>query len=295
MSDTPDTDAFITSQDYSPTGHQWRNFTRKLERERDEARDLHRKALSEREATEKEVDAMLERSLKAEREREEARELLAKALVRGDLALSEIKKAKEELFWSDYQDKREMQRERDEAREQIDNIRKMLSESGEAVGNGEHDYSIIDMIENLIKSKDYFVRKSDSVERECDEARKHLKEIEEYGTEEINAAIDLRRNLAQALVDLDDMQYQRDEARELAKEADLGHDMAISDLRKCETELAEATTKLAEISSLTESIVEKANALIARWDQPSWKDTAPTARFINALRIAVRAYERNLK
>ena len=38
MSDTPETDAFITSQDYSPTGHQWRNFTRKLERERDEWR-----------------------------------------------------------------------------------------------------------------------------------------------------------------------------------------------------------------------------------------------------------------
>ena len=37
MSDTPETDAFITSQDYSPTGHQWRNFTRKLERERNEA------------------------------------------------------------------------------------------------------------------------------------------------------------------------------------------------------------------------------------------------------------------
>jgi hypothetical protein len=49
------------------------------------------------------------------RERDEARELLAKALVRGDLALAETKKAKEELFWSDYQDKREMQRERDEA------------------------------------------------------------------------------------------------------------------------------------------------------------------------------------
>jgi hypothetical protein len=40
------------------------------------------------------------------------------------------------------------------------------------------------------------------------------------------------------------------------------------------------------------SIVDKANELIARWDQPSWKDTAPTARYINALRIAVRAYER---
>jgi len=37
MNNTLDTDAFIASQDYSPTGHQWRNFTRKLERERNEA------------------------------------------------------------------------------------------------------------------------------------------------------------------------------------------------------------------------------------------------------------------
>jgi hypothetical protein len=60
-------------------------------------------------------------------------------------------------------------------------------------------------------------------------------------------------------------------------------------------EISSKHTKLAEISSLTESIVERANELIARWDQPSWKDTAPTARFINALRIAVRAYEEKLK
>jgi hypothetical protein len=57
------------------------------------------------------------------RERNEARELLAKALVRGDLALSETKKAKEELFWSDCQDKREMQRELDEAREKNAKLR----------------------------------------------------------------------------------------------------------------------------------------------------------------------------
>jgi hypothetical protein len=57
----------------------------------------------------------------------------------------------------------------------------------------------------------------------------------------------------------------------------------------------EATAKLAQVSSLTESIVEKANALIARWDQPSWKDTAPTAGFINALRNAVEAYEKTPK
>jgi hypothetical protein len=56
-----------------------------LRRQREEARELHRNALREREATEKEVDAMLERSLKAEREREEAREenkKLKEALIR---------------------------------------------------------------------------------------------------------------------------------------------------------------------------------------------------------------------
>jgi hypothetical protein len=67
------------------------------------------------------VDADFARKL--ERERDEARELFAKALVRVDLALSETKKAKEELFWSDYQDKREMQRERDEAREKAERYR----------------------------------------------------------------------------------------------------------------------------------------------------------------------------
>ena len=49
------------------------------------------------------------------------------------------------------------------------------------------------------------------LERERDEAREALKHIDEYGTEEINAAVELRQKLAQALVE-------RDEAREeLAK------------------------------------------------------------------------------
>ncbi len=58
------------------------------------------------------------------------------------------------------------------AREQI---RKMLSQSGEAIGNGDHDYSIIEMVEKLIQSKNYFIKKSDSVERERDETRKQLR------------------------------------------------------------------------------------------------------------------------
>jgi len=45
------------------------------------------------------------------------------------------------------------------------------------------------------------------LERERDEAREALAEIERYGTEEINAAVRLRRKLATALVE-------RDEARE---------------------------------------------------------------------------------
>ena len=43
--------------------------------------------------------------------------------------------------------------------------------------------------------------------RERDEARESLKHISEYGTEEINAAVELRQKLATALVE-------RDEARE---------------------------------------------------------------------------------
>jgi uncharacterized coiled-coil DUF342 family protein len=45
------------------------------------------------------------------------------------------------------------------------------------------------------------------LEREREEAREALKHIEEYGTEEINAAVELRQKLASALVE-------RDEARE---------------------------------------------------------------------------------
>jgi hypothetical protein len=69
---------------------QWRDEFKadreKLIRERDEARELHRNALREREATEKEVDAMLERAHKAERERDEAREALREAW----LAMDEV-------------------------------------------------------------------------------------------------------------------------------------------------------------------------------------------------------------
>lgn len=67
------------------------------------------------------------------------------------------------------------------------------------------------------------------LERERDEAREHLREIKEYGTEEINAAVDPRQKLAAALIERDkaredatnfyakigELECERDEARAL--------------------------------------------------------------------------------
>jgi hypothetical protein len=70
-----------------------------------------------------------------------------------------------------------------------------------------------DKAERMAFSQEYmvpteFARK---LERERDEARAALADVEEYGTEEINAAFDLRRKLATALVE-------HDEEREKIKE-----------------------------------------------------------------------------
>jgi len=66
-----------------------------------------------------------------------------------------------------------------------------------------------DAAERMAYAQEYmvptdFARK---LERERDEARESLKHISEYGTDEINAAVELRQKLATALVE-------RDEARE---------------------------------------------------------------------------------
>ena len=46
----------------------------------------------------------------------------------------------------------------------------------------------------------------EATERERDEARESLKHITEYGTEEINVAVELRQKLASALVERDEVQ-----------------------------------------------------------------------------------------
>jgi gas vesicle protein len=92
------------------------------------------------------------------------------------------------------------------------------------------------------------------LERERDEAREHLREIKEYGTEEINAAVELRQKLAQALVDLDNMQDQRDLAMKVIKRLEQERDEAREELKnemkwhhQTHKELIEAQCKLLDI------------------------------------------------
>ena len=70
------------------------------------------------------------------------------------------------------------------------------------------------------------VLENQKLKQERNEARESLKHITEYGTEEINAAVDLRQKLAHTLVDLDNMQDQRDLAMKIIKRLEQERDEA---------------------------------------------------------------------
>jgi uncharacterized coiled-coil DUF342 family protein len=59
---------------------------------------------------------------------------------------------------------------------------------------------------NALKERDDWAAMCGRYNQERDEARESLKHITEYGTEEINAAVDLRQKLASALVERDEVQ-----------------------------------------------------------------------------------------
>ena len=90
-----------------------------------------------------------------------------------------------------------------------------------------------------------FARK---LERERDEARESLKHISEYGTEEINATIDLRQKLATALVERDEAKSElvsekywlikeRDDAISKAMRVEFERDELRDELEKIKNEL----------------------------------------------------------
>ena len=70
------------------------------------------------------------------------------------------------------------------------------------------------------------------VKKERDEAQESLKHITEYGTEEINASVNLRQKLTHALVDLDNLQDQRDLAMKVIKRLEQERDEAREVLRE---------------------------------------------------------------
>jgi len=154
---------------------------------------------------------------------------------------------------------KKLERERDEAQKELSSIHGWIERN--------HPDGFIDSLtyfQNLERVADNWYERYDRLEvdanrfeKERDEAKQRLKEIEEYGIEEINAAVDLRRNLAQALVDLDDMQYQRDFSRR-------NHALAVESMsawkeqaEKAERERDEATTKLAELSRNIEAMNQR--------------------------------------
>ena len=109
-------------------------------------------------------------------------------------------------------------RERDEAREERDDARAKLEIIKPNQNNSIAEFFSSSNTPETDKFKIKFkspcgekywvpVEHSERLERERDEARAALDEIEKYGTEEINAAIKLRQKLADARIE-------RDEARE---------------------------------------------------------------------------------
>jgi|LakMenEpi03Aug12_release.lakeMendotaPanAssembly.Ray.scaffolds.fasta_scaffold489456_1 hypothetical protein len=119
------------------------------------------------------------------------------------------------------------------------------------------------------------------LEQERDEAKKQLSSthrwIERNHADGFIDSLSYSQNLERVADNwygrLDIVERERDEARQAFV-------IATDQMVLAQCKLREANT-----------LAEKANELVARWDQPSWKDTAPTAGFINALRDAVKAYE----
>ena len=128
-----------------------------------------------------------------------------------------------EKYWVPVDIARKLERERDETRDAI----RVLAEHGESE------------IQRITKERD--------------EARESLKHITEYGTEEINAAVELRQKLAQALVDLDNMQDQRDIAMKVIKRLEKERDEA-------RVALASREVVIAQQNVITDLMLERDEA-----------------------------------
>lgn len=92
----------------------------------------------------------------------------------------------------------------------------------------------------------------------------------------------------EARKELNEIKAERDLAKLSSMESDQIHDHMVGELEKVYDERNESRMK----NERANTVIEKAKELISRWDQPSWKDTTPTAGFINALRDSITEYEK---
>ena len=229
----------------------------KARRERDEAREL----LASEKITRNHI---IKRSVEVEKERDEAREkcrelcdLVAYGLGQSGEPRS-IDAMRQAGFgptgWLWRQHSRRLKRERDEAREKYDleavenmlAVNKLCKERDEARGELARIESLLldphavflNFLRGKIAKLDWanleHIHGPHPARVERDEAREALKHIGEYGTEEINAAVELRQKLAQALVDLDNMQDQRDLAMKVIKRLECEREEAREALMKIE-------------------------------------------------------------
>jgi hypothetical protein len=169
----------------------------KLERERDDYMERCRTALSER-------DSWRMRAEQKYAMRRELEELLG----------VDQKDASDEQFQKGLDAIKNIIGERDEAREAfvIATDQMVVAQGKLREANKERDKARAELEMWRDGNIMHQIHRDELEKAECerDEARRSLEHITEYGTEEINVAVDLRQRLATALVE-------RDEAREVAR------------------------------------------------------------------------------
>ena len=131
--------------------------------------------------------------------------------------------------------------------------------------NADRECVPADIARKLERERDEWAKLCGQYKQERDEVQEHLREIKEYGTEEINAAVELRQKLAQALVDLDNMQDQRDLAMKVIKRLEQERDEAREALASREVVIAQQNviTDLMLERDEARSVLQEIEA--ARW------------------------------
>lgn len=109
--------------------------------------------------------------------------------------------------------------------------------------------------------------------KERDEAREAIRTLAEHGESEIQR-----------------LTKERDEAREEASHWKVEFEIASARLREEKHPRDNGIFAPDEVIPKLQRVAEAARAVVHRWEQPSWKDTAPTAGFIYALRDALCDY-----